>query len=280
MPRAAVLGSPISHSRSPDLHRAAYAALGLDWKYDAVECTQDQFPEFLAGLDEQWRGLSLTMPLKEVVLDVVDDVEEIAQMVRSANTVWREASSSSWRATNTDIAGIRTALAELGVQEVDRVRILGAGATARSAVAAVIDMGANSITVHARRPEAANEVVELARRFGCAAEPADLNPVFTAQDLIISTLPSDVGSVWGAAATQGDIADTALLDASYHPWPTPLAAAWRALAPSAPVASGRDMLLWQAVDQVRLMTGAIDSANQASVVAAMRSALSTGETDS
>lgn len=276
MPRAAVLGSPISHSRSPDLHRAAYAALGLEWQYDAIECTTEQFPEFLARLDEQWRGLSLTMPLKEVVLEIVEDVEATARMVRSANTVWRQDSSSSWRATNTDIAGIRSALAEAGVGAVQRVRILGAGATARSAVDAAIGMGATSIVIHARRPEASNEVVELAHRLGCAAESADLEPAFGEQDLIISTLPSDVGSRWAAAVPEGDIAHTALLDASYHPWPTPLAAAWWSQEPTAPVASGRDMLLWQAVEQVRLMTGAVTDENEGAVVSAMRKALSTG----
>jgi shikimate dehydrogenase len=136
-------------------------------------------------------------------------------------------------------------------------------------------MGATSIVIHARRPEAANEVVELAHRLGCAAESADLEPAFGQQDLIISTLPSDVGSRWAAAVPPVHIAGTALLDASYHPWPTPLAAAWWSHAPTAPVASGRDMLLWQAVEQVRLMTGAVTGENEDAVVAAMRQALST-----
>jgi len=275
MLRAAVLGSPISHSRSPDLHRAAYAALGLDWQYNAIECTKEQFPEFLANLDEQWRGLSLTMPLKEVVLEVVEEVEDVARIVRSANTLWRRDSSPSWRATNTDIAGIRLALGEAGVEVVHRVRILGAGATARSAVAAAVDMGATSIVIHARRPGAAKEVVELADRLGCSAESADLEPAFGQQDLIVSTLPSDVGSRWAAAVPPLQIAGTALLDVSYHPWPTPLAAAWWSHAPTAPVASGRDMLLWQAVEQVRLMTGAVTGENEDAVVAAMRQSLST-----
>ena len=139
MPRAAVLGSPISHSRSPDLHRAAYAELGLDWTYEAIECNDRDFAAFFAGLDEHWRGLSLTMPLKEVVLDVVEDVDDRARRVHSANTVWRTADSSTWRATNTDIPGICSALGDVGVDRLERVRILGAGATARSAVAAVAD---------------------------------------------------------------------------------------------------------------------------------------------
>ncbi|MBL6834589.1 MAG: shikimate dehydrogenase [Candidatus Nanopelagicales bacterium] len=275
MRRAAVLGSPISHTRSPDLHRAAYAELGLDWTYDAIECNDRDFAAFFAGLDEQWRGLSLTMPLKEVVLDVVEDVDDRARRVHSANTVWRTADSSSWRATNTDIPGICSALGDVGVDRLERVRILGAGATARSAVAAVAEMGAVSIVVHARRPEAADEVVRLARDLGCSSRGEDLDVQWGEDDLLISTLPADAGAPWAAALDADRIGHTALLDASYHPWPTPLAQAWARHAPVAPVASGRDMLLWQAVDQVRLMTGAVTDANLARVAQVMRSALST-----
>lgn len=275
MRRAAVLGSPISHTRSPDMHRAAYAELGLDWTYDAIECNDRDFAAFFAGLDEQWRGLSLTMPLKEVVLDVVEDVDDRARQAHSANTVWRTADSSSWRATNTDIPGICSALGDVGVDRLERVRILGAGATARSAVAAVAEMGAVSIVVHARRPEAANEVVRLARDLGCSSRGADLDVQWGEDDLLISTLPADAGAPWAAALDADRIGHTALLDASYHPWPTPLAQAWARHAPVAPVASGRDMLLWQAVDQVRLMTGAVTDANLARVAQVMRSALST-----
>ena len=275
MHRAAVLGSPISHSRSPDLHRAAYAELGLDWTYDAIECNDRDFAAFFAGLDEQWRGLSLTMPLKEVVLDVVEDVDDRARRVHSANTVWRAADSSTWRATNTDIPGICSALGDVGVDRLERVRILGAGATARSAVAAVADMGATSIVVHARRPEAADEVVRLARDLGCSSHGTDLGVQWGDEDLLISTLPADTAVTWAADVDAERIGSTALLDASYHPWPTPLAQAWAHHAPTAPVASGRDMLLWQAVDQVRLMTGAVTDANLARVVQVMRASLST-----
>ena len=219
MRRAAVLGSPISHTRSPDLHRAAYAELGLDWTYDAIECNDRDFAAFFAGLDEQWRGLSLTMPLKEVVLDVVEDVDDRARQVHSANTVWRTAGSSSWRATNTDIPGICSALGDVGVDRLERVRILGAGATARSAVAAVAEMGAVSIVVHARRPEAADEVVRLARDLGCSSRGADLDVQWGEDDLLISTLPADAGAPWAAALDADRIGHTALLDASYHPWP-------------------------------------------------------------
>lgn len=248
--KAAVLGSPIAHSLSPTLHRAAYRYLGLDWEYSAIECTESQFPAFLASLDESWRGLSLTMPLKEVVFEVVEQVSDLARKVHSANTVFRAENRVTWQATNTDVEGMQRALREIGCEDVATARILGAGATARSAVAAVAGLGAETLVVHARRRSAAQALAELAARWGLRCSVADLTPIAGDQDVLISTLPSDVAAPWAQFPAR-----TALLDCSYHPWPTPLANAWHSHG-NALVASGRDMLVWQAVAQVRLMTGA------------------------
>jgi len=247
--RAAVLGSPISHSLSPALHRAAYASLGLDWTYDAIEVDEAALPGFLATLDGTWAGLSLTMPLKQAVIALLDDVDPEARSLRSVNTVLPH--GSGWRGTNTDVYGMTQALIDRGLDAAPRTAtILGAGATARSAVAALNRLGSPEITVCARRPEAALDVVELARAYGLEARSHDLTPHrgLIHADVVVSTLPGTAAEDWAAIA---DVGGGILLDASYHPWPTPLAAAWR----SGRVASGRDMLLWQAVDQVRLMTG-------------------------
>lgn len=268
MPRAAVLGSPIAHSLSPVLHKAAYRLLGLDWDYTAIECTEVEFPAFFASLDEEWRGLSLTMPLKEIVLTVVDDVSDVARAVQSANTVFRADAEHPWQATNTDISGMENALREAGVKSVSSARVLGAGATARSAVAAIAGLGGSRVVIHARRPEAAMTVLDLARRLGLEARIADLTPVPTPCDLLVSTLPAHAAEPWATIAQSAT--RTSLLDASYHPWPTPLADAWLSH-DSGPVASGRDMLVWQAIAQVRLMTGI--TFDDVSVVAAMREAL-------
>ena len=207
------------------------------------------------------------MPLKEVVLQVIDTVSDEARTVRSANTVFRSGPSDPWQCTNTDIGGMANALRERGVTAVDSVHILGAGATARSAVAAVGALGGSDVVIHARRPEAAREVADIAERLGLRASIADLTPVGGLGDVLISTLPSDVAHPWADVAASA--AGAALLDASYHPWPTPLAAAWQHH--GGIVANGRDMLVWQAVDQVRFMTG-IGFADEV-VVTAMRSAL-------
>ncbi len=273
-PRAAVLGSPIEHSLSPALHRAAYAVLGLDWDYRAIECTAEDFPHFFAGLDDQWRGLSLTMPLKEVAVDVVAEVGDVARLLHSANTIYRTSPSEPWQATNTDVYGMEQALRESGVHSVRTCHVLGAGATARSALAALAGLQAREVVIHARRRQAGEEVAGLAIELGMRADYADLTPVDLSADLLVSTLPADAAAPWAEVETEiGGPSTMALLDASYHPWPTPLAAAWVRQRPDAPVASGKDMLLWQALGQVRLMTGIEDDLDERAVIQAMRNAL-------
>lgn len=247
--RAGVLGSPIAHSLSPLLHRAAYAALGLDWDYRGYEVDQARLPGFLAGLDASWAGLSLTMPLKESVIGLLDSLDPVAAAVRSVNTL--VPTGTGWRGTNTDIAGMVESLLRAGlVGRPATATVIGAGATARSAVAAIALLGVTEVTVHARRREAADDVASVATALGLAARAAGPHPAVAAlaADVVVATLPGDAGAPWAPLAHD---ASGALLDVSYHPWPTALAAAWG----SPVVASGRDLLLWQAVEQVRLMTG-------------------------
>jgi shikimate dehydrogenase len=252
--RAAVLGKPVAHSLSPALHRAAYASLGLDWSYDAIEVDAAQLAGFLAGLDDSWAGLSLTMPLKEEAARLLDDVDPVARTLRSVNTVLP--GPGGWRGANTDVYGMTQALTLAGLREApESAVILGAGATARSAVAALAALGTPSVTVCARRTEAAADVADLVRELGMAATTADLTPdlALVRASVVVSTLPGDAAAPWAAIGWAGT---GVLLDVSYHPWPTPLSASWG----SGSVASGRDLLLWQAVEQVRLMTGREPSA--------------------
>jgi len=259
--RAAVLGSPISHSLSPTLHRAAYASLGLDWSYDAIDVTEEQLPEFIDSLDDSWVGLSLTMPLKERIIPLLTTIDPVAARVGAVNTALRQA--HGWGGANTDIDGIVQALQRAGVDPASTTAtLLGAGATARSAVAALQRLGISRLTVCARRPEAARTVADLAESLGIECRVLDLEPnaAALAVDVVVSSLPGDAARPWAHLAPS---AAGALLDVSYHPWPSVLAANWG----SQVVASGRDMLLWQAVEQVRLMTGRLPSAD------AMRAAL-------
>jgi len=246
--RAAVLGSPIVHSLSPALHRAAYEALGLDFTYEAIEMTPQGMSEFMASLDDTWIGLSLTMPLKQSVQPLLSEIDELALRTSSVNTVYRH--DSGWAGSNTDVFGISTALREVLTSEPRSARLLGAGATARSAVAAMSDLGVQSLVICARRVTQAQEIAHLAESFGIKADVCDLDPVPVREDLLISVLPGDVAAPWTVSSISSN---ATLLDSSYHPWPSALAAAW----PNERVASGRDMLLWQATRQVTLMTGLV-----------------------
>lgn len=290
--RAAVLGSPISHSKSPLLHRAAYRAAGLDWRYDAIDVSAEHLPELFATLSPRWAGLSLTMPLKEAVIPLLDHLDDTAALTGAVNTVVLPGSPCYDGETvgyNTDVAGIVAALNETVLNEVaqpgeegelaasggdlriDSLEILGAGATARSAALAGRQMGATELTVRARRAEAAEEFGEFAKSLGYTRVlPMGLSdgPLGGAE-VTISTLPSgaadDLVSGEGSTVDQGGALATSarlLLDVVYDPWPTALAAAW-----PGPVTPGISMLLWQAVAQVRLMTGVEPD------VAAMRAAV-------
>ncbi len=248
--RAAVLGSPISHSLSPVLHRAAYAALGLSWSYEAVEVTADELAGFVAGLDDSWVGLSLTMPLKEAVLPLLGRVTEAVRVTGAANTVLF--GEEQLRGENTDVFGIVAAVREAGTDTIERACVIGAGATARSAVAAAVQLGAKHVTIVVRRPEATVGAVAAAHALGVVA---DVQPWSRAAagfgcELVLSTVPGDAG-----ATLVGAIPPTpaVLLDVTYRPWPTSLAAAWSDR--GGVVIPGARMLLWQAARQVELMTG-------------------------
>jgi len=225
------------------LHRAAYAALGLDWTYDAVELDAAGLPDFLAGLDEQWAGLSLTIPLKQAVLPWLDTCSELARAVAAANTV--VLSGGRRYGHNTDVGGIVAALGEMGVHAARRPVVLGGGATARSALAALTQLGSGAPILVVR--SAPVETLAAAARLGVRPVVTDLRPeVFEGADLVISTLPA--GAADGFAAYVRDV--PALLDVVYDPWPTALARACRGV-----VAGGASMLLHQAAAQVELMTG-------------------------
>ena len=247
--RAAVLGHPVDHSLSPVLHLAAYQALGLDWSYERVDVTPEDLPAFLDSLDESWAGLSLTMPLKRDVLPLLDEFDPVAAATGAVNTVLL--GDGVRRGTNTDVPGLVTSLDEHGAAHGDAV-VLGAGATARSAVAALASRGSALVTAYVRRPEAADDLSRTATDVGVSlvVRPwADAGEGLGA-DVVVSTVPRGVadGLAEAVPAHPGT-----LLDVVYDPWPTTLARAWAA--GGGEVASGLDLLLHQAVRQVRLMTG-------------------------
>jgi shikimate dehydrogenase len=246
------------------LHRAAYRELGLDWEYEKIEVGESELPAFLLGCDTSWVGLSLTMPLKARALALASSATDVAQLTGAANTlipVVEGGSPIRWHADNTDVYGIVAAVSEVAPDEsYHTALILGAGATARSAIAAAKDLGVRAVHVAARKPGVAAAVAELGTHLGLETKTQDLRPNWHGADLVISTVPPDVGADWAVKVPVNP--RSVLLDVTYAPWPTPLAEAW-----VGPVVRGHSMLLWQAAEQVRLMTG------MEPPVAAMRAAL-------
>lgn len=239
----------MAHSLSPVLHRAAYAALELDWTYDAIDCGEDDLEAVLIERSH-WAGFSCTMPLKRRLFDVASEVRPVAAAVGAANTLLPDG-DGGWVADNTDVAGIVAALAEHAVRP-DSATILGAGGTAQAAVAALVVVGASRVTLLVRDPARTVEVQATAEALGVDLEIELLSPSSPAflADLVVSTLPSGAADAY---ADQPWTSGQAVLDVVYNPWPTALAGA--AAAAGAEVVSGALMLLHQASTQVELMTG-------------------------
>ncbi|MDR1441338.1 MAG: shikimate dehydrogenase [Bifidobacteriaceae bacterium] len=273
--RAAVLGSPIDHSLSPALHRAAYAALGFeDWCYEAIEMTPGELGPWLATLGPEWKGLSLTMPLKRMVLGLVDHVQPLAKMTGGVNTVIFTPAGTV--GANTDVYGMVAAVSEAagvaggpglegaadtggqGARWPRSASVLGGGATAAAALAALAELGLRNPRVYVRSTARSRPMLEAAARIGAEPQLRKLHddrwPADWPADLTISTLPPHAGDGLAASLHAAVVpAGAVLLDVAYDPWPSALAVAWEEA--GGRVAGGKTMLAYQAAAQVRMMTG-------------------------
>ncbi|MFI8357882.1 shikimate dehydrogenase [Streptomyces cyaneofuscatus] len=250
--RAAVLGSPIAHSLSPVLHRAAYAELGLDdWSYDRFEIDEAALPGFIEGLDRSWAGLSLTMPLKRAIIPLLDEISPTAASVEAVNTVVFTEDGRRM-GDNTDIPGMIAALRERGVEKVESAAVLGAGATASSALAALAVICAGPVTAYVRSRERGDEMRGWGQRLGVDVRVADWAEGARALEapLVIATTPAGTTDAVAADVPQNP---GILFDVLYEPWPTALASAWSARGGA--VVGGLDLLVHQALLQVEQMTG-------------------------
>ncbi|CAG7595776.1 shikimate dehydrogenase family protein [Leucobacter soli] len=287
--RLAVLGSPIGHSRSPRLHLAAYGALGLPWEYEAVECAEDRLEGWLVERGEEWRGLSLTMPLKEEARRLAAVLDPVAEESGVVNTLLRVI-GDRWAGFNTDVGGLAAAIGEADLDATSTI-VLGSGATAVSAVLAVRRLGARHVEVVARN---ASAVSDLVVRFGETREPgspealhvsgtvlphtehlalpeARVDPRHGVPTLVVSALPGPVGR---EIRLPEALLRVPLFDVAYDPWPSPLAERWRAAGGVAH--SGLGMLLHQALLQIRIFVGGDPDRpldREAEVLAAMRAAV-------
>jgi shikimate dehydrogenase len=236
--RCAVVGSPIAHSLSPVMHRAAYAELGLEWTYDAIEVQPGALAHFVDGCDDAWVGMSVTAPLKREAADYAVTRSSVVEELGVANTLI--GGPDGWHAVNTDVPGAVNAMREHGIDTPASVRFLGGGATVASLLLAVREFGASSIEVRLRNPSRfpATEGVTV-RQLG---DPMD-EPV----DLLVSTIPAEVVPPEAVELTRS------VFDVVYDPWPTFLVSA--ASAAGLPIVTGIDLLAHQAALQVELMTG-------------------------
>ena len=257
---AAVIGSPIEHSLSPVIHRAAWAQLGIDgWEYRRLEQDADSLPPFIGGLGGDCAGLSVTMPCKQAVMPLLDAIDPLASAVGAVNTV--VPSSGVLAGFNTDVTGIASAIRR-ACSQADRALptsavVLGARATASSALAALGELGIVTSTVATRRFGGPGSVVAASSRLGVSIDQvlwSDRDAVLRAvsgADLVISTLPAGVADPLAEHMTvrEGQI----LLDVVYSPRETALRSAFERN--GGIVAEGTDMLVFQAAAQVQLMTG-------------------------
>jgi shikimate dehydrogenase len=247
--KCAVLGSPIEHSLSPVLHRAAYAELGLRWTYQAIDVEERELARFIDGLDRSWRGLSLTMPLKRTVMPMLDVVDEWTRLSGVANTVVFDGAIR--KGYNTDIPGAIAALQERVPGPFTNAVVLGGGATAASMLLALGELGCEHARLLVREPSRAVETVEVVAgtENGPEIEVGTLGDPVGAADLVVSTIPAAAQTDWLVRSADPC---PVVFEVTYDPWPTPLAAA--ALVSGRMLISGLDLLINQAALQVSLMT--------------------------
>ena len=275
--RFAVLGSPIAHSKSPAIHLAAYRVLGLDWEYGRAEVQKGLLRTFLAGLEDPWNGFSVTMPLKEEATRFAEILDPYAQLTGATNTLFQD-DFGKWHGFNTDVFGIVQAVTEARIGLVKHALIIGSGATATSAMVAISVLNPQAhVEVLARNPESRKALLTLGKKLGLKVRRAGgLRAASRVSNLTISTLPA--GSLDKQAARMAKAffwkPKGALLDVAYNPWPSQLAAAWSAKEKR--TISGLEMLIWQAVAQIRVFTtGSPDRElpNEVAVVSAMHIAV-------
>ncbi len=264
-----VIGSPIDHSRSPALHRAAISALHIDATYDSTDVAVGELDGFISSRDASWEGLSLTMPLKQAIRPHLVSECPVSILTGSVNTIVR--TTDGWSGYNTDTWGATTAIRQQFGTEFRRATLLGGGATAASLIVTLHDLGVDTLEIVVRDASRTEAVRELARRLGMDVRVLTFGESARPSDLLVSTLPS------GSVLTPGDIETfdaEYLFDVVYDPWPSVLSTEWdaRGLASM----NGLPMLLWQAVRQARVFYGdSVDEPlpDESHIVIAMRAAV-------
>jgi shikimate dehydrogenase len=266
--RFCVVGSPIQHSLSPDIHQAAYSHLGLDFSYDRFEVKQGELAQFLDN--SELSGLSVTMPLKQEAYSLASSWSPEASKTGVVNTLVR--SQNGWVGHNTDVNGFINSFG--GISRPSSVTLVGSGATSRSAALALSILFPDSeVSVLGRTDQSVEDLVELAKSFGLSAraEQVDAAALVNA-DLVVSTVPGSAFlDFWEDVASIAVKADSTLFDVAYDPWPSIAASSW---GPKS--ISGLELLVWQAIAQVRLFAeskNCVIQANDSELYSVMKAAV-------
>ena len=249
--KGAVLGSPIKHSLSPLLHSTAYKFLGIEGQYSAIEVNSGGLANFLENFARDMDYLSLTMPLKEEALNLDLDFDAEGLRVRSINTLVKR--NNRWRASTTDGSGFAKALISAGYNKFEKVLILGAGGTAR-AIAGVVDGFTSDVDIMGRsksRAESISSCVDAAN-FNYLSWDDSLS--IAPYDLVINTTPAGAADLFADSISA--VNSKLFFDVIYKPWPTVLGQRWSDL--GGKVLNGLELLIYQGIDQLELVTSVSD----------------------
>ncbi|MFT4186638.1 MAG: shikimate dehydrogenase [Micrococcaceae bacterium] len=257
-----VVGYPIAHSLSPQLHNATYQYLGFAANYQKFEVPPGKFIDFIKNHPEL-AGLSITMPHKFAAFSIAENLDKYAELTGAANTLKRNA-DKTWAAYNTDVYGIIQALSNANqvIDSKDKVAVLGGGATAMSAFCALAELGFSNIELFLRSPNKALDIIKLAKHLNIRCTVRNLNDVIKT-NYLISTLPQDAIKAYKSNL---DLTETNLaFDVNYNPWPSELAKYCETA--KVEIIPGIEMLLHQAVRQVQIFTGT--TRNSAEILSTM-----------
>lgn len=267
-----VVGDPIDHSKSPDIHRAAYGVLGLDWTYGRLLVQKNDIRQVLDNAPEALYGFSVTMPLKEEAARNVAFLDDYARKTGAANTIVK--TDRGWSGYNTDVFGVMMALKGVVTGPIRSVGVVGAGATARSALVAINSMNlSTNVWIFCRSKESFSEIKAFAKPLGFKLRRAKtLRALVKRAGLTVSTLPAGALDAYLSDSRIQKVISGPLFDVAYNPWPSQAAKVW--MASGNKVVSGIEMLIWQAVAQLRLFVNGdlSELPNEVAVVEAMRHA--------
>jgi len=248
MINAAVLGSPISHSLSPELHMSAYKHLDISGNYGSFDVPAGSLRDFLKDKASDWTGFSLTMPLKEEVLSVAEVIDPLVQRIQSGNTLVRQ--GNSWSLHSTDVGGFQSAWGYQNPRKPKSVLIVGSGATARAAAAAFDDRDTDISVIH-RNTEREVSMRASVHLSSMKFLPWQFSNDFYESDLIINTTPKAVLDSFAEEISHKP--KGTFFDVIYNPWPTQFAHAWTKSGST--VLSGLDLLIAQGIEQIKLFSG-------------------------